>query len=190
MQSQNDYLSKLENFLAEIGDWGYCYCTKCDRIRYASELEAIENGETYIYKEDGIPELGLTGEQLITIGLSKAETLDVAVLAVKSMQQKVAEIDSFFSDEQGKINLVMGLVIFGSIIVVILITFFILSYLIGKRITEPVDQLAAAAEQVNEGNLDMEIQVHEGGDFEGLERAFKQMVESWRKYIDKSVGEE
>jgi nitrogen fixation/metabolism regulation signal transduction histidine kinase len=84
----------------------------------------------------------------------------------------------------------MGLVIFGSIIVVILITFFVLSYMIRKRITDPVDQLAAAAEQVNEGNLDVEITVHEGGEFEGLERAFKQMVESWQKYIDKSLGEE
>ena len=70
------------------------------------------------------------------------------------------------------------------------ISFFVLSYMIRRRITEPVDQLAAAAEQINEGNLDVDIAVHEGGEFEGLERAFKQMVDSWRTYIDKSVGEE
>ncbi len=152
-------------------------------------MEAIENGETFIYREDGIPELDLSGEQLITIEMTKAETLDIAVLAIKSMEEKVAGIDDFFSDEQGKINLFMGLVIFGSIIVIILISFFVLSYMIRRRITEPVDELAAAAEQVNEGNLDVEITVHKGGDFEGLERAFKQMVESFRRIIEKSVGE-
>jgi hypothetical protein len=44
MQNQEEYLSKLERYLAEIGDWGYCYCAKCERIRYASELEATERG--------------------------------------------------------------------------------------------------------------------------------------------------
>jgi HAMP domain-containing protein len=153
-------------------------------------LEAIEDGKTFLYMEDGIPGLNLTGEQLITIRVSKALTLDIAVLAVKSMQDKVAAIDSFFGDEQRSINLVLGLVILCSIIFIILISFFVLSYMIRKRITEPVDELAAAAEQVNQGNLDVEVSVHEGGDFEGLERAFKEMVESWRRYIDKSVGEE
>ena len=72
----------------------------------------------------------------------------------------------------------------------IIITFFVLSYLIRRRITEPIEELAAAAGEVMEGNLDVEIKVHEGGNFEVLERAFKAMVEDWRTYIAKSVGEE
>ena len=154
-------------------------------------LEGAYEGTTYFYTEEGIPELGLQGKYLITIEYIENDTgSDSVVYTIKNMEDKVAVISDFFSDEQGKINLIMGLVIFGSIIVIILIAFFVLSYMIRRRITDPVDQLAAAAEQINEGNLDVEIKVHEGGEFEGLERAFKQMVDSWREYIDKSVGEE
>jgi len=75
-------------------------------------------------------------------------------------------------------------------LVVAIISFFVLSYLIRKRITEPIDELAATAEEVMQGDLEVEAKVHEGGEFEGLERAFKEMVDSFRKYIARSVGEE
>jgi nitrogen fixation/metabolism regulation signal transduction histidine kinase len=106
------------------------------------------------------------------------------------MQEKIDSINAFYDSERNSISLTLGLVVLISIIVVALITFFLLNYLIRKRITEPVDELAAAAEQVMQGNLDVEITVHEGGDFEGLERAFREMVESFRKYIARSTGEE
>ena len=41
-----------------------------------------------------------------------------------------------------------------------------------------------------EGNLDIDIVVHQGGEFEGLETAFKEMVESFRVYIARSIGED
>jgi hypothetical protein len=41
-----------------------------------------------------------------------------------------------------------------------------------------------------EGNLDVEIIVREGEDFEGLKRVFKQMVDSIRLMIERSTGEE
>ncbi len=40
------------------------------------------------------------------------------------------------------------------------------------------------------GNLDIDVVVHEGGEFVELETAFKEMVESFRKYIAKSMGED
>ncbi len=43
--------------------------------------------------------------------------------------------------------------------------------------------------EVMTGNLDVDVKVHEGGDFEGLEYAFKEMVESFRKYIAKSIDD-
>lgn len=153
-------------------------------------LEAVYEGTPYIYTEEGIPELDLQGKYLTTIeGIESEEGPDSAVYTVKNMEEEVAALDDFFSDEQSTLNLIMGLVIFGSILLVILITFFVLSYMIRKRITDPVDELVVAAEQVNEGNLDVDIAVHEGGEFEELERAFKEMVESFRRIIDQSVGE-
>ncbi len=154
-------------------------------------LEATNEGTSYLYTEEGFPELGLQGKYLITITFLEWEGSDNSALyTIKNMEDEVAVLDDFFSNEQKNINLVLGFVIPGSILFIILIIFFVLSYLIRKRITEPVDELASVADQVNQGNLEVDITIHEGGEFEGLERAFKEMVEGFRRIIDKSVGEE
>ncbi|MBN1288086.1 MAG: HAMP domain-containing protein [Actinobacteria bacterium] len=49
------------------------------------------------------------------------------------------------------------------------------------RITEPIDELADAAEQVIAGNLDMEVPVRRGEEFEGLKNAFNEMLRNIRK---------
>ena len=159
--------------------------------------EAIEEGDPYIWMEEGIPELDREGKYLIVVG--EIETSDetddegetgATVVAVRPMSEDVAEITDFYSDEKTTLNILLGLVIGGSIIIVMLISFFVLRYLIAKQITEPIDELSAAAEEVMEGNLDVQIEVRKGEEFEGLKRAFKEMVESFREYIAKSVGEE
>jgi HAMP domain-containing protein len=153
--------------------------------------QAIDDGVPYLYMEDGIPELGLEGEQLITIRSMEDPTYNYTAgfVGIKPMHDEVAAINNFYSSERDSISLTLALVVVVSIIVVMLIIFFVLSYLIRKRITEPVEELAAAAEEVMTGNLDVKITVHEGGDFEGLERAFKEMVESFRKYLAKATGD-
>jgi len=37
-------MPEQKNYLDQIRDWEYCYCKKCDRIRYSFELEATEQG--------------------------------------------------------------------------------------------------------------------------------------------------
>lgn len=159
--------------------------------------DTLKEGKPYIWMEDGVPELDREGEYLIVVGEIMGENNDgtegatsAMVIAVRPMSQDVAEITNFYNDEKSKLNILLGLVIGASIIIVVLISFFVLRYLIGKRITRPIDELSAAAEEVMEGNLDVEIEVRRGEEFEGLKRAFKDMVESFRKYIAKSVGEE
>jgi HAMP domain-containing protein len=155
--------------------------------------QAMDEGESYLLLEEGIPELDLEGAQLVIFTHTPSPFLpdyDVVNISIIPMQEKIDSINAFYDSERNSISLTLGLVVLVSIIVVALITFFLLNYLIHKRITEPVDELAAAAEQVMQGNLDVEITVHEGGDFEGLERAFREMVESFRKYIARSTGEE
>lgn len=155
-------------------------------------VQAIEDGEPYIWMENGVPELSLQGQYVMVLNrYEDPETRSTTVsVSVKSMREELAEIEGFFDEERNRINLVMGIVVIGSVVVVFVITFFVLSYLIRRRITEPIEELAAAAGEVMEGNLDVEIKVHEGGEFEVLERAFKEMVESFRKYIAKAAGEE
>ncbi len=153
--------------------------------------DAIDEGTPYILMEQGIPELGLEGEYLMVI--KKLEDPQLGYVAgfvgIKPMHDEIASIASFYSDEKQNLSLVLASVIGGSLIVVIILSFFVLNYLIRKRIIEPIDELSAAAEQVMEGNLDVDIEVREGEEFEGLKWAFKEMVESFRAFMAKAVGE-
>lgn len=154
---------------------------------------AIEEGKSYVYFEDGLPELGLEGEYLVSLyDMSQVSSVLSSYWGVHfvPMQDAVAEIESFYNDEKNRATLIIASILGGTILIVILITFFVLSFLIRKQITEPIDELSAAAEEVMEGNLDVEIEVREGEEFEGLKRTFKEMVESIRRFIAKSTGEE
>ncbi len=157
-------------------------------------VEALEEGKPYLLRseEEGVPELGLSGAQLVLFTTSpspfKAD-YDITHISIIPMQEKIDSINAFYEDEKNSLSLTLALVVIISIVVIMIITFLVLNLLIRRRITAPIDQLSAAAEEVMEGNLDVQIEVHKGGEFEGLERAFKEMVESFREYIAKSVGE-
>lgn len=156
-------------------------------------LQAIEAGEPYILMKEGIPELDLEEQQLIILQPGESPVMKgfyFTFVNVIPMQERIDAINAFFDEERDSISLTLGLSVFISIIAVIIITFFVLNYLIRMRITAPIEQLAAEAEEVMQGDLDVDIVVHEGGEFQGLERAFKEMVESFRTYIAKSTGEE
>jgi nitrogen fixation/metabolism regulation signal transduction histidine kinase len=155
--------------------------------------EAINRETPYLLRKEGVPELGLKGTQLVLI-LKLSNPLmngsDYDFVAVIPMQKKIDSINAFYNKQSNNLSLTLGLSVFLSIIVMVLIIFFVLRYLIQKRITEPIDVLSAEAEEVMKGNLEIEVAVHENGEFVGLERTFKEMVESIRKFIAKSVGED
>lgn len=90
--------------------------------------------------------------------------------------------------ERRRADIYLGGILVGSIIIVILITFFFLNYLINKQIVRPVKELSAAAAKVLEGDLDVAVDVQEGEELEDLKRAFNEMLESLRNMITKSVG--
>jgi nitrogen fixation/metabolism regulation signal transduction histidine kinase len=50
-----------------------------------------------------------------------------------------------------------------------------------------VDELSAAAKEVMEGNLDFEIEIYKGEEFEGLKYAFKELLDAFRSIISQSV---
>ncbi len=155
--------------------------------------EASSGGEESAYFEGGIPALGLEEETLVSLySMSKIDPMYRGFWGAHfvSMHEAVADINDFYDSERKRASLIVGLIVGCSVILVILITFFVLSMLIRRQITAPIDELSAAAEQVMEGDLDVEIEIRQGEEFEGLKRAFKEMVESFRKYIAKSVGEE
>ncbi len=154
--------------------------------------EAEDEGKTYVYMEDGMPALGLEGEYLMSFyDMSQVTPIlrGYRGFHFVSMHETVAEINDFYNSEKDRATLSIGLIVGGSVLLAIIIIFFVLSYLIRRQITDPIDALVSASGEVMEGNLDVEVEVHEGGDFESLERAFKEMVNSIREYIAKSTGE-
>lgn len=156
-------------------------------------INAMREGKKYIYRENGIPELGIKKDGLFVVeplyDPGSTTVYSNCAVAAKSIEHEVGAINAFLSHEQKNTSLVFSLVILGCLLVVILVTFFILSYLVRTRITEPIDKLAVTAEELMAGNLDTDIEVHEGGDFESLERAFKEMVASIRMMVEKSTEE-
>lgn len=170
-------------------DKGKLYTQFSDEIK-----SAVENGEPWILLEDGIPALGLEGAQLVTFtkipSPFKTSSVMLTFMGITPMQDDIDEIDQFYADEKKATMVSYISVTLMALVAIIVFTFFGLRLMIRKRITEPIDILSEKAGQVMEGNLDVGITVHKGGEFEGLETAFKEMVESIRAYIEKSVSEE
>jgi HAMP domain-containing protein len=157
-------------------------------------VDAVNEGKTYLYKENGIPELGLEGEQLIIIKRMEIEAMGINLVGfyvgIKPMHEDVAAINDYYNKGMNKLILILGLSVFISILGVILISFFILNFLLRKRITEPIEELTAAAGQVMEGSLDVEIKEHPGSDFVVLERAFREMLDTLKKLFDRSMEDQ
>jgi HAMP domain-containing protein len=96
----------------------------------------------------------------------------------------------FYGQEKHDVYIMLIPVMAGALIALILLTFLAMSFFIRRNITRPVEELSTAAEQVMQGNLDVEIPVREGEELEGLEQAFREMVESLRKLIARSTEED
>jgi len=152
--------------------------------------DAFLEDKPYLIMEDGIPEMGLQGEQLIVLKRTRDEDRMVTAFFVgaTSLHDKVEDIDAFFASEKDRTRNLIAVVVVISIMVIVLVTFFFLSFLLRRRITEPINQLSAVAEEVMEGNLDVEVPVRRGEELEKLKTVFNEMVRSIRDVIDKSVG--
>jgi methyl-accepting chemotaxis protein len=153
---------------------------------------ALKEDDLYIWREDGVPELGLDGEYLITLGKMESPYtpgLFYAYVAFRPMSEEMVSIQTYFNQEKRSANLLLVSTIAASMAVILAAVFFLLGFLIHRNITKPLDELSEAAGEVMQGNLDVEIEVREGEEFADLKLAFKRMVEGFREYIDMSVGE-
>ena len=79
-------------------------------------------------------------------------------------------------------------VVVGTLIVLVLLTFLALSFLIRRQITRPANDLSAAAEQIMDGSLDVEIPIREGEELESLKHLFREMVEGFRMLIARATS--
>ncbi|MBN2026953.1 MAG: HAMP domain-containing protein [Actinobacteria bacterium] len=177
---------------------GYPFALACsdDDLTYEEIPEniitAFEEDEHYIYLEEGIPELGFEGEYLVTLVSLRPQGIptEYIFLGIRPFAEEIARIDDFYSSERNRVTWILALVIGGGIVLIFLITFFILQRMINKQITRPIDELTAVAGEVMDGNLDVEIDIREGEEFETLKRAFREMLVSIRDVLNKSIGKE
>jgi nitrogen fixation/metabolism regulation signal transduction histidine kinase len=155
--------------------------------------QAINDKQLYVYLPHGIPELGMNDESLVIIKRIEEDvnpSFPSAFVGVGSIHDKVAATNDFYNDQKKDSTILMALIMLISALLLSLLSFFALRYLVGRRITKPVDELSAAAEEVLKGNLDVEIEIRKGEEFEGLKYAFKELLNAFRSVISQSVGED
>lgn len=159
--------------------------------------ELLDKGEdAYQLFEDGFPEIGFDEATLVTTFefggqvAAGGTTQESAIWSVDytPMGEEIAEIDKYFGDESNKLNVTMIIIIAAYVLAVILITGFILRYLIKKKIMLPIDDLVDAAREVTVGNLDVEVEIRRGDDLENLKTAFNEMIKSLRDVIKNRPG--
>lgn len=155
-------------------------------------IQAVEEGKSYIWMEDGIPELGLEGGYLITLHEIDLPANDASYTfaGVIPMQEQINSINEFYSHEKARVTWILAACVAGGIILVFLISFIVLRILIRRRITKPVDELAGKAGEIMQGNLDVEIEVQKGEEFEVLKQAFKEMLDALKKIVHRSEGKD
>lgn len=171
------------------------YLASDERWIYSAQVpvamvEAIKEGEDYLWFQGGIPELGLSGEHLVILHPFNpiVPNTRISIVCARPMHAEISRIESLLGQEKrGNFAFLLGFlaVAVGVLVVIVLI---VLRRLIISRITRPVERLAKVAARVMEGDLDVEVEVHEKGEFAILEEAFKNMLESLRRVIEKSLG--
>ncbi|MBN1288677.1 MAG: HAMP domain-containing protein [Actinobacteria bacterium] len=173
--------------IAFSSDEKYMYREAPDEI---SRLVSGEQEPVFELFENGVPEMGLENEYLVVAFpfSSGAEGMSVWTVCFKPMYKEIGEINDFYGQEKERTLSILVLLVFGAVIVLIVITFFILSFLIRRKITAPIDELSEAAEEIMEGNLDVKVKVAPGEQFEGLKNTFNDMTESLKRIIEDSSG--
>jgi HAMP domain-containing protein len=164
---------------------------KVDKSENTLLRARINSTSSYMLAEDGIPALGIKSPTLVTsFDMSEPVShMNLWFFGFKPMVKDIAAIDSYYRNEERSVNEVLGIVIGITTVALILITFFVLSYLIRTRITKPMDELEAAAELAMEGDLDVEVKITPGEEFESLKMVFNSMIRSLRNLISRATGE-
>jgi methyl-accepting chemotaxis protein len=174
----------------------FVYASSDEQLIYNWELPAyitdhLDDDSYSQFFEDGVPELGLEGKQLMVMGKESEPTNNVtmSVVVFRPMDEEVAAIDAFYNRETRKTRIASVLLVVVAALIVIAISYLYFSYLIRREITKPIEELEQVAAEVMDGNLEVELEVREGEEFENLKRSFMAMVESIRNVIGRTFGE-
>ena len=132
----------------------------------------------------------MNDETLVFIKIRQIIGSSSAYVATVSLHDKVVTINDFYNKQKRDSAILLVLIVLISALLLSLLSFFALRHLIRKFITKPIDELSTVADEVIEGNLDVEIEIRSGEEFEGLKTAFRELLETFRTTISKSVSDE
>ncbi|MBN2076164.1 MAG: HAMP domain-containing protein [Dehalococcoidales bacterium] len=149
----------------------------------------VDENNSYMLVEDGISEIGLNGDYLVTCYLFDVSGIVYYFYDFKPMSTQIQAIDDYYRNENRKTIIILAIVLGCSIVVLILITFIVFDYLIKKRITKPIEELEEAAFRVMDGDLDFKVPMNEGEEFSSLKKTFNDMIEIIRDIISKAAGD-
>lgn len=153
-------------------------------------LQAIRDGKSYLYLPNGMPELGLSDETLVLLKTGDpGANFPLTFVRISSVHDEVASVNAFYDKQRKDAGIALGLIVLISLVLLIFLSYLGLAYLIRRRIIKPIDELSAAAEQVSEGNLEVDIKIEKGEEFESLKYTFKELMDNFNAVISGSVGE-
>lgn len=163
---------------------------RIERADNETNRARADEQNSYALFSGGIPELGLEGEYLVSAGTWKlgAEQGEMWYFDFAPMHDELAQIDSFYHSERIRIDLQLATVMITGLIFLVIVTFFVLSYLVRNTITKPIEELSEAASKVMDGNLDIKVPIRKGEEFEGLKIAFNNMLSSLRGIMYKHLN--
>ncbi|MBN1288304.1 MAG: HAMP domain-containing protein [Actinobacteria bacterium] len=159
-----------------------------------------EENETYRLFPDGFKEMNIDEPCLVNLfrfstdmvapGSSLSSSMaDLWSVQYIPMGKETADLDSYYSEKKNSLLKTIGIVIWSSVLLMIIITILSFRYLLRKNITGPIDDLTEIIREVAAGNLDAQVGIRPGEDLEGLKRAFTEMINSLKRLIDRSSGE-
>lgn len=137
----------------------------------ASDIRAI--AEPMLAGETGIGVFNRRGEvhYLAYAPIpSTGYSLGVVVPVTEMVQLSLTISDRLDEEARSALQLTIG------IVVLVLLVALLFSYLIGRLLTAPLVQLTEAAEEVAAGNLNVDVEINEGGDIGRLALAFNEMT--------------
>ncbi|MBN1289204.1 MAG: HAMP domain-containing protein [Actinobacteria bacterium] len=150
---------------------------------------AVESDDNYRLLKDGIPGMGMEGPYLVnTFKLNGEGQGDfLYYINLKPMGELLDAVDTFFRNETRHVYTVLVIVLGLSILLLILISFFVMGSLLNRRLARPIEELSTAAEQVMEGDLDVQVEIKPREEFSQLKLAFNRMVSKLSEIVTMST---
>ncbi len=103
------------------------------------------------------------------IDLSDYGFAEFYVNIIVDRTQEMREVDEYFVDQRNDLILRMSIAAGVAFLLTLLITTFGLRYFTGKYVTDPIDELNRAAEEIADGTFQGEVEVDKGSAFAALQ---------------------